>query len=120
MATFLIIAAAVGIKPEYIAKGGPKIGEGIAGHVVQTGEPLLLSPNKVNPEQYKNFQKKDVELHSSICAPLRSRNNIIGVINYSITTSKRRPFTEYDLKILTIFSQYATLVIDAATAARLR
>jgi signal transduction protein with GAF and PtsI domain len=115
----LIIAAAIGIKPEYIAKGGPKVGEGIAGYVVQTGEALLLSP-KIKTEQYKNFEMKDTELRSSICAPLRSRHKIVGVMSCSITDPKMRLFTEYDLKLLTIFSQYATLVIDAAEAARLR
>jgi transcriptional regulator with GAF, ATPase, and Fis domain len=116
----LIIPAAIGIKPEYVAKGGPKVGEGIAGYVVQTGEALLISPNKIKPDQYKNFEMKDVELHSSICAPLKSRHKIIGVMSCSIMDPKRRLFTEYDLKLLTIFSQYATLVIDAAEAARLR
>jgi transcriptional regulator with GAF, ATPase, and Fis domain len=116
----LVIAAAIGIKPEYVAKGGPRIGEGIAGYVAQTGEALLLSPNKLKPDQYKNFEIKDIELHSSICAPLRSGHRIIGVMNYSITNPKRRLFTEYDLKLLTIFSQYATLVINAAESARLR
>ena len=41
-------------------------------------------------------------------------------MNYSITNPKGRIFTEYDLKLLTIFSQYATLVINAAEAARLK
>jgi transcriptional regulator with GAF, ATPase, and Fis domain len=116
----LVIAAAAGIKPEYIARGGPKIGEGIAGYVVQTGEALLLSPNKMNLEQYKNFEAKDIRLQSSICAPLRRGHKIIGVMNCGVTDPKRRLFTEYDLKLLTIFSQYATLVIDAAEAARLK
>jgi transcriptional regulator with GAF, ATPase, and Fis domain len=115
----LIIAAAIGIKPEYVAKGGPKVGEGIAGYVVQAGEALLLTP-KTKTEQYKNFEMKDTALHSSMCAPLRSRHKIIGVMNYSITNPKRRLFTEYDLKLLTIFAQYAILVIDAAKAARLK
>jgi len=115
----LIIAAAVGLKPEHVAKSRPKIGEGIAGHVAQTGEPLLLS-SKIHPEQYKNFEIKDTELRCSICVPLRSRQKIIGVISYAVLDPKKRLLTEYDLKLLTIFSQYATLVIDAAKAARLR
>jgi len=115
----LVIAASIGLKPEHIAKGGPKVGEGIAGYVVQTGEALLL-PAKIKTEQYKNFEMKDTELRSSICAPLQSRHKIIGVMNYSTLAPKKRLFTEYDLKLLTVFSQYAALVIDAAQAARLR
>jgi transcriptional regulator with GAF, ATPase, and Fis domain len=115
----LVIAAAIGIKPEHQAKSRPKIGEGIAGYVVQTGEALLLPP-KINTEQYKNFEAKDTEIRSSICAPLRGRQKIIGVLNYGIVDPKKRVFSEYDLKLLTIFAQYATLVIDAAKAAHLR
>jgi transcriptional regulator with GAF, ATPase, and Fis domain len=115
----LVIASSVGIKPEYTAQNRPKIGEGIAGYVAQTGEALLLPP-KINTDQYKNFVTKSTELRSGICAPLRNRNKIIGVISYSIVDPKKRLFTEYDLKLLIIFAQYATLVIDAAGAARLK
>jgi transcriptional regulator with GAF, ATPase, and Fis domain len=115
----LVITAAIGIKSEYRVKSRPKIGEGIAGQVVQTGEAVLLSA-KINTEQYKNLESKDTEIRSAICAPLRGRKKIMGVINYSILDPKKRLFTEYDLKLLTIFAQYATLVIDAAKAAQLR
>ena len=115
----LVIASTVGIKPEHTAKSRPKVGEGVAGHVAQTGEALLLPP-KINTDQYKNFETKSTELRSGICAPLRSRNKIIGVISYSIADPKKRLFTEYDLKLLIIFAQYATLVIEAAGAARLK
>ncbi|MBI3596578.1 MAG: GAF domain-containing protein [Nitrospirae bacterium] len=115
----LVIASSVGIRPEYLAQSRPKIGEGIAGYVAQTGEALLL-PQKINTDQYKNFEIKATELRSGICAPLRSREKIIGVINYSITDPTKRLFTEYDLKLLSIFAQYATLVIEAAGAARLK
>lgn len=114
----LTIAAAVGINLEDFPKSNPKVGEGIAGHVIQTGEALLI-PSKINPEQYRNFQTKMTELRSGICAPLRSRHKIIGVINYTIIDPKKRLFTKYDLKLLTIFAQYATLVINDAEIARL-
>ena len=115
----LVIASSAGIKSKHISKSRPKVGEGIAGSVVQTGEALLLPP-KINTERYKNFEKKEEEIRSGICAPLHSRNKVIGVINYSIVDPRKRSFTEYDLKLLTIFAQYATLVIKAADSARLK
>jgi len=115
----LVITSAIGIKSEYRVKSRPKIGEGIAGQVVRTGEAVLLSA-KINAEQYKNLEPKDIQIRSAICAPLRGREKIIGVINYSILDQKKRLFTEYDLKLLTIFAQYATLVIDSAKAVQLR
>lgn len=115
----LVVASTVGIPPEPIAKSRPKIGEGIAGYVVQTGEALLLPP-KINLDRYKNFEIKTTVLRSGICAPLRSQHKIIGVISYTIVDPQKRLFTEYDLKLLTIFAQYAALVIEAAGAARLR
>lgn len=114
----LKIAAAVGMNPEDFPKNHPKIGEGIAGHVVQTGEALLIS-SKINPEKYRDFQIKTPEIRSGICAPLQSMHKIIGVINYTVIDPKKRLFTSYDLKLLTVFAQYATLVIDDAEIARL-
>ena len=115
----LVIASSAGIKPEHISKSRPKVGEGIAGWVVQTGEALLLPP-KINMEKYKNFEKKKEDIRSGICAPLHSRNKVIGVICYSIVDPRKRFFTDYDLKLLTIFAQYATLVMKTADSARLR
>jgi transcriptional regulator with GAF, ATPase, and Fis domain len=115
----LKIAAVVGMSLEQFPKSNPKVGEGIAGRVVQTGEALLLS-SKINAEQYKNFEPKATELRSGICAPLWSRRKIMGVINYTIIDPKKRLFTEYDLKLLTIFAQYATLVLNDAQAASLK
>jgi len=109
----LVITATVGINPDHTARSRPKIGEGISGRVVQTGEALLL-PSTIDPEKFKNFEPKQTELRSGICAPLRNRDKIIGVINYSITDLKKRLFTEYDLKLLIIFAQYANMVIGAA------
>lgn len=114
----LKIAAAVGMNLEDFPKSNPKVGEGIAGHVIQTGEAILI-PSKVNPEQYRNFQTKITKLRSGICAPLQNKQKIIGVINYTIIDPNKRLFTNYDLKILTIFAQYATLVINDAEIARL-
>ena len=118
MSQTLKIAAVFGINLDDFPKSRPKIGEGIAGRVVQTGEALLI-PAKINSEEHRNFETKNPELRSGICAPLWSRNKILGVINYTILDPKKRLFTEYDLKILTIFAQYATLVINDAEAARL-
>lgn len=114
----LVMASSVGLPPDLARRTRPKVGEGIAGWVVQTGEPLLLGPT-VNGEHFRNFVQKGGSLRSGICAPLRSRNLTIGVINYTVLDPHKRLLTEYDLKLLTIFSQYATLVMDAAGAARL-
>lgn len=115
----LEIAAVVGLNLEDVPRKQPKIGEGIAGQVVETGEALLVS-SKVNPAHYKNFEKKEREIRSGICAPLRRGHKTIGVINYTMIHPAKRLFTEYDLKLLTIFAQYATLVINDAEIARLK
>jgi transcriptional regulator with GAF, ATPase, and Fis domain len=109
----LFIAASAGIPPEFVAKSRVKLGEGIAGLVAKTGEPLLI-PGRARSDQYTNFQAKAADLQSSICAPLRMQDRIIGVLNFSIVKKTGRNFTENDLRMLLVFTQYAALTIELA------
>ncbi len=81
---FLEIAASVGIPEETLKKGILiRLGQGIAGKVAETGEPVItgdlrrdeyLKENAVGGEQYKS--------NAFICLPLKTEDNeIVGVIN---------------------------------------
>lgn len=81
---FLQIAASVGIPQETLEKGVMvRLGQGIAGKVAQTGEPVMtgdlrrdkdLKKDAVGGTQYKS--------NAFICLPLKSEDEeIVGVIN---------------------------------------
>lgn len=107
----LVVAASLGLKAEFIKP--QKIGEGVAGHVAKTGEPLLL-PGRVKEGRFTNFIEKEAEIISSICVPLSIGNKVIGVLNCSSLNKERHLFTEYELELLSIFAHYASVALENA------
>jgi transcriptional regulator with GAF, ATPase, and Fis domain len=112
----LLVAVSVGLKPEFKAIR-QRVGEGVAGHVAQTGEPLLLNgPPK--PGQFNNPISKEAPPASSMCVPLRVRSKTVGVLNCSLLVeASNRRFTENDLDRLALFGRYAAIAIENAQIA---
>ncbi len=87
------------------------VGEGIAGYVAQTREPLLLS-GKADPAQFSNLASRTVPVHSAMSVPLINRGEILGVLN--VNAAPGREFSEYDLRALTLFAEHAAVSIANA------
>ena len=107
----LVVAASAGLKDEFLMP--LKIGEGIAGWVAKTGEPLIL-PGRVKEGKFTNFIEKETEIISSLCVPLSIGGKIIGVLNCASLINDRHIFTEYDLELISVFAHYATVALENA------
>jgi CRP-like cAMP-binding protein len=101
----LKIVAAFGT--EMPTKTGLSSGEGIAGHVLETGNTELLN----NVEVESLFKPGELSISSMICVPLGTRQETFGVINLS-NTSEERLFSQVDLKFLQSLSIYASVAIE--------
>jgi signal transduction histidine kinase len=108
----LTIKAARGIDIEVIASTRLALGEGIAGRVALTGQPLLLR-RQVAERQLRPLREREDEISSSIAVPLRIEERIVGTLNVSET---KRPveFREDDLHALTLFANQAALALEKA------
>ncbi len=88
--------------------------QGIAGHVLKTGKPLIVNDVKESP-----FFLKTVDLltqfktKSVICVPLVNRHKTIGVIE-ALNKVDRGPFTDEDLKLFMAFGHQVSGAIDNA------
>jgi CRP-like cAMP-binding protein len=102
----LKIAAAFG--NEATKKTELKLGKGIAGDVVRSGK-LELVNNTTADQRYEQGEMKVITL---LCAPLKSRVKIFGVINLS--NSQHNFFNLDDLKLLRVLSIYASIAIENA------
>ena len=116
--TVLKLAASRGIPDDVIPQVEVKVGEGVAGKVVEMGEPVLVDDiatdprfNRSNNPQYGNG--------SFICMPIRVGDRVIGVINMA----KRRdgaasdalrmpPFGSTDLQFLNALMTYIGYAVD--------
>jgi diguanylate cyclase (GGDEF)-like protein len=87
-------------------------GEGIAGHVAETGEPLFVEDAKKDP---RHFHKVDdttgYKTHSILCVPLKTHGKVVGVIE--IVNPRKKVASKWqDLPALKILADYAAIAIE--------
>ncbi|HUF59914.1 MAG TPA: GAF domain-containing sensor histidine kinase [Actinomycetota bacterium] len=87
------------------------LGEGIAGHVAESREALLVQ-GKADSGDFPGFVPNDRGVHSAISAPLIHRDELLGVLN--VNSSGDRVFTEFDLRAVSLFAEQAAAAIANA------
>jgi len=108
----LEIVAARGLPEELVKNIHIPIGKGIAGKVVEEGEPILCE----NIETDKRFSKQSNDRYTSksfVSVPLKVQNRVIGVLNINNKESKQK-FDEKDLRLLTILAEQSARTIENA------
>ena len=105
----LTIRASRGIPEEIVRSARVRSGEGIAGYVFATGEPVMLGDLGKDP-RFSHLVPND-QIVSSLSVPILAQNRTIGVINVS-STGRREPFTENDLRLLVLLAGQAAAAIQ--------
>jgi len=108
----LSIAASVGLGDSIVNSTSVRLGEGIAGKVAQTGEALLVEDVEQNPVFIKSNDPK-YETPSFICMPLRTREQVIGVLNLS-KKGDQKAFSKSDLKYLNSLLTHISFAVENA------
>lgn len=92
-----------------------KKGEGIAGCVALTGQPLLI-PDVSKDNRFASHVANEVEypVSSILCVPLKIRDRVLGVIEL-INTYGERTFVDDDLPLLGAVADFAAIAIDNAS-----
>ncbi len=110
----LIFDLALGEKGEKLKEIRLKLGEGVAGWVAQSGEPLLINDvekdSRFSPKADKATQFKT---KSILCVPLKIRDRIIGVLE-AINKKGEAGFHAEDRELLEAFSSQASVSIENA------
>jgi len=107
----LVLTVAKGPKGESLCGIRQKLGEGISGRVAAERKPLLVT----DITKDARFVKKDSDRYdtdSFLCVPLIHANSLIGIINITSKLSLE-PFTEDDLRLLSILANQAAGVIES-------
>ena len=82
--------------------------KGIAGHVFQTGETLILTP-EVIARRFPDEVKPSRTITSALCVPMRFRGSSIGVI--AVTRSDGDPFGPMHAKMLSAFAEHCAATV---------
>jgi diguanylate cyclase (GGDEF)-like protein len=109
----LYYAIAVGENAESLKGLRVKMGEGVAGWVADTGNPLVVPDVSLDPH-WSAFAKRfpDLNIQSIACVPIRSANKTLGVIQ--LLNSKLDLLSEYSISFLRILCDYAAIAIQNA------
>lgn len=110
----LYFEIATGESAEVLKKVRLKPGEGIAGWVVQRGEPLLV-PNVEEDERFAARMDQLTKIHtrSVVCVPIRGREKVLGAIELINYVAELR-LDEDDLFRLQALADYAAIAIENA------
>ncbi|MFH1123914.1 MAG: GAF domain-containing protein, partial [Pseudomonadota bacterium] len=110
----LFVRLARGEKKDPIKKMILKPGDGIAGHVVQTGRPMVIQDVK-KEERFRNKYDKltGFKTRAIICVPLIWRNRPIGALQV-INKKSREPFSQADLELLVGMAQQIAIAMENA------
>ena len=94
------------------------LGQGVAGWVAATGNPLVV-PNVSLDPHWSSFARNhpDLNIHSIACVPIRSGENTLGVIQ--LLNSKLDLLSEYSISFLRILCDYAAIAIQNARSVTL-
>ena len=88
-----------------------RIGDGVAGEVASTREPLLIAGD-VDPARFPGHEDRAQVVDSAMSVPLEARGELLGVL--SVNADDERDFSEYDLRALSLFAEQAAGAIANA------
>jgi Nif-specific regulatory protein len=106
------IEVAYGLTQEEKERGEYKIGEGVIGEVVRTGEPYVI-PHISDEPRYLNKTRstsKHRDDDSFICVPIKSKDQVIGTLSVKLKYFHKRSY-QNEMQLLTVMaSMFAKLV----------
>lgn len=106
----LVVAAAVGNVGALGKRAA--VGDGIAGHVARSREPLLIDGRAHSSVFPGLVRRSSGEVRSALCVPLLERGELLGVLNLSAPAEG--DFSEYDLRAVSLFAEQAATAIGKA------
>ena len=90
-----------------------KVSRTIVGKVVESGEPILTTNAQDDPRFNSQLSIAAFQLRSILCAPLKIKNELIGVI-YVENRARAGIFQENELGMIKAFADQAAVAIDNA------
>jgi diguanylate cyclase (GGDEF)-like protein len=111
---YLQFKEALGDKAQLLKGVRLKVGEGVAGSVALTGEPVIVNDAAEDPlfsptmDEITRFRTRSI-----LAVPLRSRNRNLGVLEFLNKKSKRW-FPREDLDTVRVFAEPAAIALENA------
>jgi PAS domain S-box-containing protein len=106
----MVVKVAVGVNSEFIGYH-VKLGEGMAGKVWQTGQPLTVEDYRTWPHRLPD-PRFDI-FHAVVTVPLKSGSQVVGVLSLN-HLEDGLTFGNDEIMILSRFAELASIALDNA------
>jgi diguanylate cyclase (GGDEF)-like protein len=89
------------------------MGEGVAGWVAHTGNPMVVPDTSVEP-RWQEFSRKNpgLNINSIACVPVRSADGVVGVIQ--LFNSKVDLLSDYSIQFLRVLCDFTAIAVRNA------
>jgi len=101
-----------GVSPKYAEEMRMALGEGVAGRVAQSGEPLLLEDISKDPRTVRPDLVSAHGIKGVVSIPLKVKDRVLGVMNVASTVAGR--FGADDVSLLNSIGDYLGTTIEQA------
>lgn len=109
----LTVEVATGKPGEAVMREQVPAGQGIAGWVVENGQPVVVDDPKADSRFYGGVDEKTgFETRSILAVPMTTKERTIGVIE--VINKREGAFDERDQKVATALANQAAIAIDNA------
>ena len=109
----IVLAVATGEPGEAVVQESVPAGRGIAGSVVEDGEPIVIDDAKSDDRFYGEIDEKTgFETKSILAVPMTTRERTIGVIE--AINKRDGAFGDRDVKVATALANHAAIAVDNA------
>jgi len=113
----ILIEAAHGLSPQQTRRGRYKLGEGVTGKVVLTGEPAII-PNVAESELFLDKTKRGKRENTSfICVPIKVGTEVVGALSVNKNIEPESN-PEEDARLLTIVASLIAQAVKLRRAAQ--
>ena len=110
----LFIWIARGEKKDSVERIKFELGQGISGHVVQSGQPMVIQDVRKEKRFSRKFDRiTGFHTRSMICVPLNLRGKTIGALQV-LNKKSGDLFTQIDVELLTTLSQQIAVAMENA------
>ncbi len=90
------------------------VGQGVAGHVAATGQPLVIQDVRSSPLFNPGLDRiTGFTTRSILAVPLRSRGKTLGVLEL-MNKDRREPFSDEDLETVSLFAEPVAVALENA------
>lgn len=97
------IVAAYGLTQEEMSRGRYRIGEGIVGKVIESGQPMFIPDIEKEPQFLnKTGSRPNKKGISFLCVPIKIEDEVLGVISADRIYSEEQGEVDDDLRVLSI------------------